>query len=212
MVFKGTKFKFTLTGDVWHRTYRQAQFVLKRLTDILLALTGLIVAAPFMVATAIAIKINTPGPALYKQRRIGRDGKQFDIYKFRTMFIGTPEVATELIVSLPDPVTRVGRILRQTSLDELPQLFNVLSGQMSIVGPRPALYNQTELTQKRMELGILKFLPGITGWAQVTGRDDLSDDVKIERDKWYCDHWNYWLDWKIIFLTISTVLSRKGAF
>jgi O-antigen biosynthesis protein WbqP len=101
--------------------------------------------------------------------------------------------------------------LRQYSLDELPQLVNVLMGQMSLVGPRPALYNQTELTAKRQAAGVLNFPPGITGWAQVNGRDELPDDVKVEADKWYCDHWTYWLDWRILFCTFGAVLSKRGA-
>jgi O-antigen biosynthesis protein WbqP len=184
----------------------------KRLTDIILSLLVLIITAPLMVALAIAIKLDTPGPALHKQKRIGRIGNDFTILKFRTMTVGTPEVATDIMSLLPNPITRIGLWLRRTSLDELPQLFNVLAGQMSIVGPRPALYNQTELTARRNELGILQFPPGITGWAQVNGRDDLPDTVKLQHDKWYCDHWNYWLDWQIIVMTVSAVLSRRGAF
>jgi O-antigen biosynthesis protein WbqP len=111
---------------------------------------------------------------------------------------------------LPSPVTKVGELLRKTSLDELPQLVNVVLGQMSLVGPRPALYNQTDLTTKREASGVLKFMPGITGWAQVNGRDELPDDVKVAADKWYCDNWNYWLDWRIIAMTFKAVLSKRG--
>jgi O-antigen biosynthesis protein WbqP len=184
----------------------------KRLTDIILSLFVLIITAPLMVALAIAIKLDTPGPALYKQRRVGKHGEYFTILKFRTMTVETLEVATDIMSKLPNSITRTGVWLRRTSLDELPQLFNVLAGQMSIVGPRPALYNQTELTARRTELGILQFLPGITGWAQVNGRDDLPDTVKLQHDKWYCDHWDYWLDWRIIVMTVAAVLSRRGAF
>jgi O-antigen biosynthesis protein WbqP len=184
----------------------------KRLTDIILSLSLLILTAPLMVALAVAIKLDTRGPALYKQKRIGKYGNHFTILKFRSMTVGTPEVATDIMSNLPNAITRVGKWLRRTSLDELPQLFNVFAGQMSIVGPRPALYNQTELTARRAELGILQFPPGITGWAQVNGRDDLPDAVKLQHDKWYCDHWDYWLDWRIIVMTVAAVLSRRGAF
>ncbi len=127
------------------------------------------------------------------------------------MHTGTPDLPTDQMLLLPSPITRVGKILRQYSLDELPQLVNVLMGQMSLVGPRPALYNQTELTAKRQAAGVLNFPPGITGWAQVNGRDELPDDVKVEADKWYCDHWTYWLDWRILFSTFGAVLSKRGA-
>src|SRR5262249_54571473 len=99
-----------------------------------------------------------------------------------------------------------------TSLDELPQLVNVLKGDMALVGPRPALYNQTELTAMRQKVGVLEFHPGITGWAQINGRDELPDNVKVEADQWYCEHWSYWLDWRILFSTFGAVLSKRGAF
>jgi O-antigen biosynthesis protein WbqP len=127
------------------------------------------------------------------------------------MYLGTPNLATDQMQKLASPITRVGHWLRKTSLDELPQLVNVACGNMSLVGPRPALYNQTELTAKRQSQGVLKFPPGITGWAQINGRDELSDDLKVEADKWYCQNWTYWLDWQIIFSTFKAVLSNRGA-
>jgi O-antigen biosynthesis protein WbqP len=163
-----------------------------------------------MLAVALFIKIDSPGPIIFKQKRFGRHGEFFEIYKFRTMCSGTPDVPTDQMLRMPNPVTPVGKILRSTSLDELPQLINVLKGDMSIVGPRPALHNQTELNAKRREAGVLRFLPGITGWAQVNGRDELADDEKVSFDKRYCDNWNYWLDWRIIALTFSTVLTGRG--
>ena len=126
------------------------------------------------------------------------------------MHVGTPNLPTDQMLKLPCPVTKVGKWLRCTSADELPQLLNVLKGEMSLVGPRPALYNQTELTASRAQAGVLRFPPGITGWAQVNGRDELADDVKLEMDKWYCDNWNYWLDWKIVFYTARAVLTGRG--
>jgi O-antigen biosynthesis protein WbqP len=172
----------------------------------------LIAFGPILGLAALAIKLDSPGPIVFKQKRVGLNGQLFEIYKFRTMHQGTPNVATELMVKMErSPITRVGSFLRKSSLDELPQLFNVLNGQMSLVGPRPALYNQYELTEKRAAAGALRFLPGITGWAQVNGRDELADDVKVEYDRWYCDNWNYLLDWRIIFMTIATVVNRRGA-
>ncbi len=168
----------------------------KRLTDIFVSTVVLVPVSPILLIAAAAIKLDSSGPIIFKQRRIGLNGQIFEIYKFRTMASGTPDLATDQMLKMPSPITRVGHMLRKTSIDELPQLFNVLSGQMSLVGPRPALYNQTELTDKRQSCGVLKFPPGITGWAQVNGRDDLPDDKKVELDKWYCDNWNYWLDWE----------------
>ncbi len=164
-----------------------------------------------MLGCAIAIKLDSQGPIIFKQKRVGKNGELFEIYKFRTMRVGTPDLATDQMQKLPSPITKVGGFLRKTSLDELPQLFNVIKGEMSLVGPRPALYNQTELTALRADAGVLAYPPGITGWAQVNGRDELPDPVKVEFDKWYCDHWSYFLDWRILFSTLSAVVSRRGA-
>jgi O-antigen biosynthesis protein WbqP len=188
------------------------QLFFKRLTDVVLSAGIAFLLAPWLILLAICIKLDSPGPALFRQRRVGLNGTFFEIYKFRTMFIGTPDLPTDEMVKRPSPVTRLGKLLRRTSLDELPQLFNVLKGDMSLVGPRPALYNQTELTASRLARGVLKFPPGITGWAQINGRDDLADDVKVEADAWYCSNWNYWLDWKILLATARAVLSKRGAF
>jgi len=158
----------------------------KRLTDIIRATTALVLLAPLLAILSIAIKIDSSGPAFFTQRRVGVNGKLFDILKFRTMFFGTPDLPTDQMLKLPSPITRTGKFLRATSLDELPQLLNVIKGDMSIVGPRPALYNQTELTAKREKRGVLRFRPGITGWAQTHGRDELADDAKVEYDAWYC--------------------------
>lgn len=187
------------------------QHSIKRTTDLALCLGSAIVFAPIMLGICIAIKLDSSGPVIFQQRRVGKDGRFFNIYKFRTMRTGTPDLPTDQMLKMPSPITKVGAFLRKTSLDELPQIFNVIKNEMSIVGPRPALYNQTELTQRRQEAGVLRFLPGLTGWAQVNGRDELPDDVKVTYDKWYCENWNYFLDLKIIFMTIQTVLTRRGA-
>ncbi|MBK7838042.1 MAG: sugar transferase [Candidatus Obscuribacter sp.] len=182
----------------------------KRLTDILTSLSALLGLSLLLLWVALRIKIDSPGPIIFKQKRVGKNGEIFEIYKFRTMRTGTPDLPTDQMLKLPSPITKYGEFLRKTSLDELPQLFNVLAGQMSIVGPRPALYNQTELTQRRQTEGVLRFPPGITGWAQVNGRDELPDQAKVEADKWYCEHWNYWLDWRIIWMTFGAVLNKRG--
>jgi len=183
----------------------------KRLTDILLSVVALIFFGPFLLLAALWIKLDSSGPVIFRQKRVGKGGELFEIYKFRTMREGTPNVATDQMLKLPNPITRSGAILRKTSIDELPQLINVLKGEMSLVGPRPALYNQTELTALRADAGVLAFPPGITGWAQVNGRDELADDVKVEFDKWYCDNWTYFLDWRIMYKTVAAVFSGRGA-
>src|SRR5262249_43122620 len=132
----------------------------KRLTDLLISVAALACLAPLLLLIALVIKLDSPGPAIFRQKRVGRFGKLFEIYKFRTMNVGTPDLATDKMQLLPSPVTRIGCFLRKTSLDELPQLLNVAAGEMSLVGPRPALYNQTELTAKRMAAGVLEFPPG----------------------------------------------------
>jgi len=182
----------------------------KRLTDLIISFIVLLFLSPVLIVLALLICLDSPGPAIFRQKRIGRHGYFFAIYKFRTMHVGTPDLPTNEMQQLPSMVTRLGKILRQTSLDELPQLVNVLKGEMSLVGPRPALYNQTELTAKRQAAGVLDFPPGITGWAQINGRDDLSDSIKLKFDKWYIDHWHYFLDWQIIFATVKAVVSRRG--
>ena len=183
----------------------------KRFTDFIVSLVILLALFPLMLLIAVIVCLDSPGSAIYRQKRVGKHGKFFQIYKFRTMRMGTPDLPTSEMQLLPSPVTKFGMLLRQTSLDELPQLFNIIKGDMSVVGPRPALYNQEELTIERLQVGVLEFLPGITGWAQVNGRDELSDSVKVKLDKWYVDHWHYFLDWQIIFATFKAVFSRRGA-
>jgi O-antigen biosynthesis protein WbqP len=184
---------------------------LKRIADVLLSLGAIVAFSPVLVLCAAFIKLDSEGPIVFTQKRVGVDGEFFDIYKFRTMLTGTPDLPTDQMLKLPSRVTKVGNFLRRTSLDELPQLFNVLYGQMSLVGPRPALYNQVELTRKRQEAGVLRFYPGITGWAQVNGRDELPDDDKVQADKWYCDNWTLALDVKIILMTFGAIVSKRGA-
>ncbi len=183
----------------------------KRLSDLIISFILLLFLSPLLVLIALLIYLDSPGPAIFKQKRIGYLGKFFEIYKFRTMQVGTPDLPTDQMQHFPHAVTRLGALLRLISFDELPQLVNVLKGEMSLVGPRPALYNQTELTAKRQAAGVLDFPPGITGWAQINGRDDLPDNIKVEFDKWYVDHWHYFLDWQIIFATFKAIMSKRGA-
>ncbi len=187
------------------------QLLMKRITDIAVSVLAFVVLLPLCVVIVALICLDSPGAPIYRQKRVGKNGSFFQIYKFRTMYIGTPELPTSEMQLLPSCITKFGQILRRTSMDELPQLFNILKGEMSLVGPRPALYNQIELTAKRLQAGVLNFPPGITGWAQINGRDELSDITKVEFDKWYVDNWHYFLDWKIIFATVRAVLSRRGA-
>ncbi len=184
----------------------------KRLTDIAIAGLALIFLTPLLFIIAVCICLDSPGSPIFSQKRMGYKGKIFNIYKFRTMKTGTPDISTDLMLKQASPITRVGAVLRKTSLDEIPQLFNIVKGEMSIVGPRPALYNQYELIERRKVLGILDVLPGITGLAQINGRDDISDDLKIQFDKEYVDNWNYLLDWKIILNTFQAVFTSKGVY
>jgi O-antigen biosynthesis protein WbqP len=183
---------------------------LKRSADVLMSLGAIIALSPVLLICAAMIKLDSHGPIIFTQKRAGVDGELFDIYKFRTMLTGTPDLPTDQMLKLPSRVTKFGEFLRRTSLDELPQLFNVLYGQMSLVGPRPALYNQAELIRKRKEAGVLRFYPGITGWAQVNGRDELPDDDKVQADKWYCDNWTPALDIRIICMTFGAIASKRG--
>lgn len=189
-----------------------AALACKRATDFALALCATIFLAPLLVLTCIAICLDSPGSPIFTQKRVGKNGDLFDIYKFRTMFVGAPNISTELMAKMErSPITRVGAWLRKTSIDELPQLINIFRGEMSLVGPRPALYNQYELTEERQKVGALSMPPGITGWAQVNGRDELSDEIKVQMDAWYCANWSYWLDWRIVARTVLEVVAGRGA-
>jgi O-antigen biosynthesis protein WbqP len=163
-----------------------------------------------MLFIALLVKITSEGPVLYWSDRIGKDNTIFRMPKFRTMRVNTPEVATHLLTSSDQHLTSVGKMLRKFSLDELPQLVSVLKGDMSFVGPRPALYNQDDLVELRTKKGIHKLVPGITGWAQVNGRDELPIPVKVEFDEYYLKHRSFVFDLRILFLTFSSVVSSRG--
>lgn len=183
----------------------------KRLLDIVLSLTALIVLAPLLLVLALLVKLDSPGPALFKQKRVGRNEKLFDIYKFRSMYTSAPrDVATSKLQNAESHITRVGRVLRKTSLDELPQLFNVLKGEMSLIGPRPLVPNEKDIHELRREKGAYRVRPGITGWAQVNGRDCVLPVDKARLDGYYADHMSFGLDVKIIIFSVICVLTARG--
>lgn len=182
----------------------------KRLFDIFLALILIALAAPIMMIIATGIVFTSSGGALFWSKRIGRGNITFMMPKFRTMRIGSPLLATHLISNSSSHITRLGSFLRKSSLDELPQLWSILIGDMSFVGPRPALFNQHDLISLRIKYGVDKILPGLTGWAQVNGRDNLSVEDKVRFDLTYLERKCFIFDLKIICMTFLNVLSRKG--
>ena len=183
---------------------------MRRLLDALISLIFLIILSPVFLIIGIIIKLNSKGPVFFVQDRIGKNNEIFKFYKFRTMKIGTPNVATDKLTDAKSYLTAVGKILRKTSLDEIPQLINILKGDMAFVGPRPALYNQYNLKELRTKAGVHVLLPGITGWAQINGRDHNDDTQKTELDRYYLEHESLILDMKILFLTVFKVLRAEG--
>lgn len=183
---------------------------MKRLLDITFALLALFLSAPALLLLALAVRLTSKGPALYWSDRVGRNNVLFKMPKFRTMRIDTPAVATHLLGDPSRWLTPIGAFLRKTSLDELPQLFSILKGDMSFVGPRPALFNQDDLVTLRTERGVHVLIPGLTGWAQINGRDELPIPIKVDFDCWYLKHASLWLDIKIIILTFKKVLQSEG--
>lgn len=184
---------------------------IKRMVDFILSLLALIFLSWLFVILCIAIKIDSPGPILFKQKRVGLHKTHFNILKFRTMRIDTPKDMPTHMLSNPDQyITKVGKFLRKSSLDELPQIINILAGQMSIVGPRPALWNQYDLIEERDKYGANDVLPGLTGWAQINGRDELEIPVKAKLDGEYIEKFGPVMDLKCFFGTITAVLFHKG--
>lgn len=183
---------------------------MNRFLNLLLAIILIIILLIPMACIFLAVQITSKGSSIYCSKRIGRDGVVFLMPKFRTMLISTPIVATHLLRKSNEYVTPIGGFLRRTSLDELPQLFSVLNGDMNFVGPRPALYNQDDLIALRAEKGVDKLLPGITGWAQVNGRDDLSVPDKVSLDEEYLNRQSFWFDIKILWMTFLKVINRDG--
>ncbi|RIL39267.1 sugar transferase [Staphylococcus equorum] len=182
---------------------------MKRLFDIFSSLYAIIIFSPVLVLVSLAIKLESKGPIVFKQDRPGLENKLFKIYKFRSMRQDTPNVATDKLDS-SDYITKTGKFIRRTSLDELPQLFNIVKGDMAVVGPRPALYNQYELIEKRTNVNVHLVKPGLTGLAQVMGRDDNSDDQKIQYDKFYIENQSFKLDMYILYKNIKNTISSEG--
>jgi len=184
--------------------------MIKRIFDLTLSLGAGLVLFPVMGGLWIAIRLTSPGPAVYWSKRVGRNNNVFLMPKFRTMRIDTPQVATHLLENPEQYVTAVGRILRKTSLDEVPQLWSILRGDMSFVGPRPALFNQDDLVALRTEAGVHKMTPGLTGWAQVNGRDELPIPVKVRYDAEYMHRQSLCFDLRILVLTFLKAIRSEG--
>ena len=184
---------------------------IKRAIDVLLSGIGILVLSPILLILCVAIKLDSPGPILFTQKRVGIHKSYFQIYKFRTMRTDTPKDMPTHMLSNPEQyITRTGSFLRRTSLDELPQIFNIFKGDMSIVGPRPALWNQYDLIAERDKYGANDVLPGLTGWAQINGRDELEIPVKAKLDGEYVKKYGLTMDLRCFFGTFVSVLRQDG--
>ena len=184
--------------------------LMKRIFDLLAALGLILIFAPLFLLGVLAVRLTSVGPVLFRTQRVGKGNKLFTMYKFRSMRMDTPQVATHLLKEPDQFLTPIGKLLRRTSLDELPQLINVLSGDMTLVGPRPALFNQDDLVALRTARGVDALTPGITGWAQVNGRDELPITEKVKLDEWYLKNRSFWLDLKILGMTVFKVIRKEG--
>lgn len=184
---------------------------IKRVIDMIISFVGLVILSPVFLILIIAIKADSKGPILFKQKRVGIHKSHFLIYKFRTMRIDTPkDVPTHLLENPEQYITKVGKFLRKTSLDELPQIVNILKGDMAIVGPRPALWNQYDLIEERDKYGANDILPGLTGWAQINGRDELEIEEKARLDGEYVNRMGFFFDIKCMVKTFTSVLKHDG--
>ncbi|HEM5642953.1 TPA: sugar transferase [Streptococcus suis] len=185
--------------------------ILKRVIDMVFSCLAIVVLSPVLLLIAIAIKLDSKGPVLFKQKRVGKNKTHFMIYKFRSMYVDAPsDMPTHLLKDPTAMITRVGAFLRKTSLDELPQLFNILKGEMAIVGPRPALWNQYDLIEERDKYRANDIRPGLTGWAQINGRDELEIDEKSKLDGYYVQNMSLGLDIKCFFGTFLSVAKSEG--
>ena len=193
-------------------TRKQRRYLpVKRGIDILLSGAALVVLSPVLAGLCLAIKLDSKGPILFKQKRVGLHKEFFEIWKFRTMRTDTPkDMPTHMLADPDQYITRTGHFLRKTSLDELPQIFNILKGEMSIIGPRPALWNQDDLIAERDKYGANDVMPGLTGWAQVNGRDELELPVKAKLDGYYVEHMSFRFDCICFLKTIMSVLKSDG--
>jgi O-antigen biosynthesis protein WbqP len=184
--------------------------MLKRICDLLLALLAICVLAVPMIFIAICVRFTSPGPILYWSKRFGKDNILFSMPKFRTMKVSTPEVATHMLANPNFYLTPIGSMLRKSSLDELPQLWSILNGDMSFIGPRPALFNQIDLVQLRAQNGVDSLVPGLTGWAQINGRDELDIQTKVVLDREYLERKSFIFDLKILAMTFVKVIFRHS--
>ncbi|WP_305781553.1 MULTISPECIES: sugar transferase [unclassified Paenibacillus] len=185
--------------------------IVKRMIDFTLSIIALFVFCPILLTVAVIVKLESKGPILFMQKRVGKDKKYFYILKFRTMRIDAPkDMPTHMLENPAVFITKSGKLLRKTSLDELPQIINILKGDMSIIGPRPALWNQYDLIEERDRYGANDIVPGLTGWAQINGRDELSIEVKARLDGEYVQSMGFVMDVKCFFGTIISVLKREG--
>ena len=193
-------------------TFKQKCYLpIKRLIDLVLSVCGLIVLSPLLIAIVIAIKLDSKGPVIFKQKRVGKNKTYFNIWKFRTMRTDAPKDMPTHLLSSPDAyITKIGKFLRQTSLDELPQILQIVVGKMSIIGPRPALWNQYDLIEERDKYGANDITPGLTGWAQVNGRDELEIPVKAKLDGEYVEKMGFMMDCKCFIMTIFSVARHHG--
>ncbi len=183
---------------------------MKRVLDFLISLFALIIFSPLFLIVSVGVMISDGTPILFRQKRVGKNNELFEIYKFRTMRKGTENVASNELEDADFKITKFGRILRATSIDELPQLFNILNGTMSLIGPRPLIPEETEIRELRNKYNVYSVRPGITGWAQVNGRDNVSAEKKALLDKEYVEKQSLMFDIKIFFMTIHQVLRREG--
>lgn len=186
------------------------KFFLKRAFDLILSFIAIILLALPMLVIAIAIKIDDPGPAIFKQKRVGKNKKLFWLYKFRSMKVNTPDIPTHLLENPEQYISRIGKFIRKTSLDELPQIYNIFAGKMSIIGPRPALWNQDDLIAERDKYGANDIKPGLTGWAQINGRDEIEIPLKARLDGEYVEKMGFLFDCKCFFGTIKSVAKSEG--
>lgn len=196
----------------WKILKNKAYLKVKRVLDIILSVIGIVVLSPLLIISSICIKLTSKGPVIFKQKRIGKDGKVFDIYKFRSMIVGAENMGTGVYSKKGDNrITKVGKVIRATSIDELPQLFNILKGEMSFIGPRPVLtyhpWKYEEYTEEQLKRFVVR--PGITGWAQIHGRKDVEWHKRIELDVYYVENISFKLDLKIFFKTIYQVILMK---
>lgn len=183
---------------------------MKRMFDLFLAVVAALILAVPVLLVALMVRLTSPGPVLYWSDRVGRHNKLFKMPKFRSMRVGTPAVATHLLADPTSYLTPIGSFLRKSSLDELPQLWSILTGDMSFVGPRPALFNQHDLIELRTRFGVHELVPGLTGWAQINGRDELPIPDKVKLDVAYLQQQSLWFDIRILWLTFVKVIRRDG--